>query len=558
MLERNEVGVRLEGRKTWALLTFLALASGPTSRRELVDRLWSDADDPFGALRWALSQVRKAIAPEVEIEDSERGLMLRGELSVDALELIEGRWDETTVGDLVSGEVMEGFDFDEAPEFARWLDVQRARVSSAATEALRSCAALVARSDPERALVLAERALKAEPFDDALHELVVDVHVARGDMARARAYAAATTARYREEMDTDAPAGLARALEHAPSPGRPLLTLDSQSRALLELADTRAAATDFVGAADLGQRVARDARASGDGALEARALVRVVNFMTNSARGTPREWLALLHRALTLASAFGDQNVMCDIEVERGRIAGLAGNYGAAEAALQRAVAIGDANGNPSMVAFARRFLGVIATDRCDYGIAEAHLRAPTAGMRRPELTVAWLTRLLAKMERFDEADELAERCIASMRANASMMQLPLAILARADTALARSDLANALALYGEALAFAEGQGDHDWSALALRGLARIDRLDGRPQRALTTLIAALERVANPQRYRWVEILILTDLIEWEGGADQTRVQRALRIARSAPMPDLAARIAPFAASHTRAHTVPS
>jgi tetratricopeptide (TPR) repeat protein len=161
-------------------------------------------------------------------------------------------------------------------------------------------------------------------------------------------------------------------------------------------------------------------------------------------------------------------------------------------------------------------------------------------------------------MQRFDEADELAERCIASMRANASMMQLPLAILARADAALARSDLANALARYGEALAFAEGQGDHDWSALALRGLARIDRSDGRPQRAITTLLAALERVASPQRYRWVEILILADLIEWEGGVDQTRVQRALRIARSAPMPDLAARIAPFAASHTPTHTVPS
>jgi DNA-binding SARP family transcriptional activator len=558
MLERNEVGVRLEGRKTWALLTFLALASGPTSRRDLVDRLWSDADDPLGALRWALSQVRKAIAPEVDIDDGERGLILKGELSVDALELIEGRWDETTVGDLVRGELMEGSEFDDSPEFARWLDVQRARFGSAANEALRSCAALVARAEPDLALRLAERALKADPFDDAMHELVVDIHVARGDLARARSYVEATAARYRADLDVDAPAGLARALERSRA-SSDRLRPDTQARALLELADARAAGTGFNEATDLALRAAQAAAASGDAALEASALVLVVNYMTLCARGTPREWLALLHRALGLANAIGDKQILCDVEVERGRIAGMQGTYGASETALRRAIGIAHEFGDAGRVAYARRFLGIIETDRCDFIAAEADLRAGGGeAARSPELAMAWLARLLVKTARYDEAIEVADRAIEGMRKRTVMLQLPLALLMKADVAFIRGDRAEAMDLYGHAFGLADAQPDHDWCALALRGLARLDHLDGRPERARSTMRDALARVSGPHGYRWVEATILVDLLEWDGGSDQAHMQRALRLTRSAPMPDLAARLEALARSHTPAHTVPS
>ncbi len=556
MLDRNGASVRLEGRKTWALLTFLALASGPTSRRELVDRLWSDADDPFGALRWALSQVRKAIGPDVEIDEGDRGLTLRGALSVDALELIEGRWDEMSVEELVRGELLEGSHFDEAPEFARWLDVQRARLGSAATEALRSCAALVARADPDLALRLAERALRVEPFDDAMHELVVDVHVARGDLARARAYVDATTARYRADLGVAAPAGLARALERSRTTTDQRLSPDTQARALLELADARAAGTGFNEATDLALRAAQAAAASDDRALEARALVAAVNYMTLCARGTPREWLALLHRALGLANAIDDRQILCDVETERGRIAGMQGAYGASETALRRAIGIAQQLADAGRLAYSRRFLGVIETDRCDFVAAEADLRAGADGARSPELAMAWLARLLVKMARFDEATVVADAAIAGMRKRNVILQLPLALLAKADIALARGDRAGAMDLYGRAFGLADAQPDHDWCALALRGLAHLDRLDGRPERARSTMRDALMRVSAPHAYRWVEATILVDLLEWGGESDQPHMQRALRLTRSAPMPDLAARLEALAASHTPAHTV--
>lgn len=556
-LERDGRPVRLEGRKTWALLAFLVLASGPTTRRELVDRLWSEADDPLGALRWALSRVRKALAPDVEIEEGASGLTLRGALSVDALDLLDGRWDETTVGDLVRGEILEGAEFDDAPEFARWLGVQRARLASAATEALRSCAALVGRNDPDRALLLAERALKVEPFDDALHELIVDIHVARGDGARARSYVDATTTRYLRELGTEPPVGLLRALERKSISARPLLSLDTQARALLEHANSRSIGSDWRGAADLALRAAQNAAASGDGALESRALVASVNYMTLSGRGSPREWLALLHRALTLANALGDDAVICDIEIERGRIGGLQATYGAAEAALRRAMAIAYKLEDRGRASFARRFLGVFETDRCDFVAAEADLRAATGGARAPEVALAWLTRMFVRMERYDEANSLADECIAGMRAKNVVLQLPLAILAKADVALARGEHASALDLFGQAFSHADTLGDPDWTALALRGLARVDRAEGRPARAAATLRDALARATSaPGCYRWVEAVILTDLIEWEEAGDPTLLQRALRLAHAGPMPDLAGRLAKYVPSHTPAHTL--
>jgi hypothetical protein len=49
------------GRKAWALLAVLLLADSPPSRRSLAGLLFPDAGDPLGALRWTLSQLRRAM-----------------------------------------------------------------------------------------------------------------------------------------------------------------------------------------------------------------------------------------------------------------------------------------------------------------------------------------------------------------------------------------------------------------------------------------------------------------------------------------------------------------
>ena len=181
-LEHDGESRRLEGHKPWALLTYLLLEPRAPTRRELADLLWSETDDPLGAVRWSLSQVRKAINPPAEIGERDGRIKIDAEvLVVDAGELLRGEWDESSIDDLVRGELLEGMSFGEAPSFDTWLQVQRARVATAAADALRWAATLLSHREPDRALALAERALRSEPFDDGLHELVVEIHTARGD-----------------------------------------------------------------------------------------------------------------------------------------------------------------------------------------------------------------------------------------------------------------------------------------------------------------------------------------------------------------------------------------
>ena len=49
------------GFKSWALLARVALAERPVPRRELAAELFSDAEDPLGALRWSLADLRRSL-----------------------------------------------------------------------------------------------------------------------------------------------------------------------------------------------------------------------------------------------------------------------------------------------------------------------------------------------------------------------------------------------------------------------------------------------------------------------------------------------------------------
>jgi DNA-binding SARP family transcriptional activator len=48
------------GMKPQALLARVALAERPVGRRELAGQLFGEADDPLGALRWCLADLRRA------------------------------------------------------------------------------------------------------------------------------------------------------------------------------------------------------------------------------------------------------------------------------------------------------------------------------------------------------------------------------------------------------------------------------------------------------------------------------------------------------------------
>ena len=62
LLIRDEVVYATpRGRKVWALLAYLALSHGSPSRQQLIDLLFTDAEDPAGTLRWNLSELRRLL-----------------------------------------------------------------------------------------------------------------------------------------------------------------------------------------------------------------------------------------------------------------------------------------------------------------------------------------------------------------------------------------------------------------------------------------------------------------------------------------------------------------
>ena len=58
---RDDEEVTTRSRKSWALLALLALTHRPLSRRRVAGMLFDQADDPLGALRWTLAQLRRGL-----------------------------------------------------------------------------------------------------------------------------------------------------------------------------------------------------------------------------------------------------------------------------------------------------------------------------------------------------------------------------------------------------------------------------------------------------------------------------------------------------------------
>ena len=558
-LEYEGATRRLEGHKTWALLTYLLLEPRAPSRRELADLLWTEADDPLGAVRWAMSQVRKAVDPPAEIAERDGRIKIDAEvLVVDAGELLRGEWDDSTIDDLVRGELLEGMSFGEAPAFDTWLQVQRAHVASAGADALRWAATLLAPREPDRALALAERALRGEPFDDALHELVVDIHVSRGDRDRARTYLASLTRRYRDELAIDPPASISRPLERpARSAAEPLLRLDVQARALLDMAVVRISAGEFVSARDIALRAAREAAQSGDRALEARALIKGSTTYTEGGLGAAREWTGPLQRALHLANELGDRAAVAEIELERGRIAAIEGRYGAAEASFRRARRLAEEINDSRQAGWARAMLAVCRADRCDYAAAEKELRAALPAVEWSSYPMGLLARVLVSAGNIEEGKAFADAAVARAERDRFLPALPWALIQAGEARLAGADLDSATERFMRALTIAQETRNQSWQALALRGLALIARAQNDEARALTLLREALAREEQGPGHRWIVAAILADLVEVEGGRDKEHVEKGLRIALAGPMPDLAERLRRFAPSHTVSHTPP-
>ena len=541
----------LSGHKTWALLAYLLLGSR-TGRREIAELLWPDAADPLAAERWALLQVRRSLNGIATIEAVDGRLEVRVDpgISVDALVLLAGAAGPEGAEELTRGELLAGMFFDDAPAYEQWLSLERQRLQSAQRDALRHGAMTLAPSDPERALRLVERALSFEPFDDSLHELAVDIHLAHGGRAAAETYAAAAERRYRADLGVALPDTVRRPLNRPQrASANPLVDLRAATGALLDAAAARLDAGDYAGAVDAARRATGDAAASGDPGLESLALTTLAGALIHSVRGHDAEATGLLERALRLTETDG---LRAEIERELGYVSLLAADYGAAEAALRRAVGYATKTGTASGIGRALTLIGACESDRGDFDRAVGTLvegvdTLRAAGDRWEAFAVSFLARAHLRAGRATEAHPLATRSVALARESRWLSLVPWCMAQEGEAAFRGDDPEAALRVFSEAFALGCEIGDPCWESMSLRGLALLDAAAGRTERARAMLRESVERcVRVSDTYRWVEAVVLTDLVDLELGTDRAHLDRALWLAHRGPMADLRERLRPF------------
>ncbi len=173
------------GRKAWALLAYLLLAERPPSRKRLAELLFGDADDPLGALRWTLAELRRSLGLREALE----GDLVRTDfgpgVTVDVRVLLDQDGDPAPLLDL-GGELLEGVHLASSLEFESWLLVARHRVSAMIEGRLRQAAArLLAEGRAKEAVRYAAKAVEHNPLEEGNHELLVRGLTMAGDRAAA-------------------------------------------------------------------------------------------------------------------------------------------------------------------------------------------------------------------------------------------------------------------------------------------------------------------------------------------------------------------------------------
>jgi DNA-binding SARP family transcriptional activator len=546
-IERDGVAVAPpRGHKAWAVLAYLALAERPVARTRLAGLIFGDADDPRGALRWTLAQLRRALGVAEALGGDPLELRLPAGTAMDVLALAAGDPDP----ELVRGELLEGVDPGAGPDFEAWLRIERRRFAGVSEGVLRDAAlGRLAAGAPLEAAALASRAVALNRFDDGAHELLVRCLARAGETGAARDHADACEDLFRRELGRAPDPGVRRAADADSVP------LAGDRAAAVGQLDAGRRAVD-AGAVDAGiaclRQACSEARGVGDPALLARALVALGAALVHSVRGGDEEGAAVLHEALALAEAGGDREVECKACRELGYVAGQASRGVSASRWLARAGALAQDDRERAAVLSVR---GKALSDRAHYEAAIALLGESVAAARRcgdirqAAFSLALLGRALMLRGELPEAIELIDDSLALVAEAGWVAMQPFPEALRAELALRQGDLDHAVALLDHAFPLGCRIGDPCWEAIAARARGLVHEAAGERPAALTWLRDAsvrAGRVAGP--YVWMHAYCLEALagVAIADGAPDARahVDELERLAARGDMRELVVRAA--------------
>src|SRR5262249_50478178 len=156
---------RFRSRKSWGLLAYLILSERPPTRSQAAALLFGDADDPVRALRWTLSEIRRALGEDGSVDGDPVVLRLAGTALADVRVVTRGSWPDAVALPGLGADLLDGMALRGASAFETWLLAQQ-RHMAAASEAILHEAALasMSRGAVEAAIGYAVRAAAMSPL----------------------------------------------------------------------------------------------------------------------------------------------------------------------------------------------------------------------------------------------------------------------------------------------------------------------------------------------------------------------------------------------------------
>jgi DNA-binding SARP family transcriptional activator/Tfp pilus assembly protein PilF len=210
LVSRDGVPVPLpRSRKVRALMAFLALGQAAVSRSRLCDLLWDVPNDPRGELRWCLSKLRSVLDDDTRrrVVTSQDSIALDlSDCLVDAVEVDRAvkqgvaqatRERLAELCYLFGGDLLDGLELDESPEFSGWLSAQRHRYRAMHATLLSE---LSTRSlGSEETFRYLDAWLQLAPFDQRAHEVMLEALLKSGRVRDAEDHLAATIRSFERE-----------------------------------------------------------------------------------------------------------------------------------------------------------------------------------------------------------------------------------------------------------------------------------------------------------------------------------------------------------------------
>lgn len=501
------------GRKAWALLAYLASDDRPTMRQRLAELLFADADDPMGALRWGLAEVRKLLGRDT-LGGDPVDLRLPAEASIDVRLLATGSWTEAIDLPGLGQELLAGLSYASAPGFDAWLASERRHVLGLTTTVLADAArARLTAGAPVVAATYARRLVELAPFDENGHVLLVRCLAAGGDLEAGRAHVTATTSQFLAELGVTPTAAL-QAAAAAPSIGQPGVRGTASVLAQLETGTSTIAAGATEAGIDALRRAVVGARAADDQALLARALVELGGALVHAARGGDEEGATALHEAAALGENEVDPVIAARAHRELAWVDLLRGRYDAARSRLVDAARLGKED--EGELAWVELTQGAVHSDTGRHAAAAEALtssadRAGRAGHPRvAAFALAFLGRLHLLRRQLAEARSALARSSELARRDGWLTFAPFPEAFQAEVELVDGDVDGAATAFEHAFALGCQIGDPCWESLAARGLGLVAAARGDVPAGLEWLDDAARRCRRlPDSYLWIEAYAL-------------------------------------------------